>query len=1030
MKRLNIGNFLLWATAILFVALAVCFIFAGLSWATSYYVDNLVADTNVASATPDFITYNPVTFSTIGGTASVYKTVADINACTFTNSDNILFRKGQTFSGQLTSEGWVYHGHIGTPITFSSFGTGAAPIISGGNCCIRIDTSSYIVLDGLTASGSAAAWNGGFYVNACDNVTIRNCTALDSADPEADGIRILNSTNCTVDTCTVTNTGYNGIFVFGGVGHTGNIVKNCTVYDIPITGIDAVGLFGNRLNGVYIQDNECYDCKAGIYIGYVDNSEISGNNVHDNKGAGALGEPYGMGMMSCSTNLVFDNTFHDNNNKALDCYGDDGVVYGHSDGNKFYRNVFSDHTQAGAGDGMHFSSNDGLGVNNNEVYYNIMSGNLKGLSYDIEAGSTGNVAYNNTIYGNGIGLYLEHANPGVTWKNNLFSNNTTYDVSATSSSTPTHTYNSYYDSGAGNLVLWNGTTYTVANISTFEATCIKTDPLMTLPASGNFTLQGTSPCVNKGTAVGLVTDYVLATVPYGTYPDIGAYEYSASRSYYISTSTGSDSNSGLSEASPWLTIGKAYTERTYISPGDYVKLKAGEHWHEILNCHQPGSAGLPITYTSYGTGARPIITGADFFTDNTWTDDGGGVYHRTLTMADPGPMQAWYNGTPLLWAAADTTPPSGGYYFSTNVFYINAGTGAGSPPAANTVEYTFRINCAQMNDSYVTLNGLHFTKANETNILQYDHQVDYVVVNDCLSDYASKSGLLTRNDAAVNGDYWTITNSEFAWNGGPQAAVAPHGLYFQYGTGWYIANNYFHDNVTVGSLQSFGITAKDITNCIIEKNRFANQYGGAVELSQNSASVVGCSGNRISYNIATSCRRFLYSNDDGTHYNNTGNLAYNNSAYDVGYAGFDISKDGALSDLTLKNNIIRTSGTGMSIRVYYAAASLTASDYNDFGPDHADCIRYKGNLYASLAAFIAAYPAFDAHSTSADPLFVAAPTNLMLTSGSPCRNTGTDVSLTSDYVGATVPKEAVQDMGAYEYDPPVSTIGPLRIQIW
>ena len=33
---------------------------------TDYYVDSSVTDTNVASATPDFTTYNPATFETTG----------------------------------------------------------------------------------------------------------------------------------------------------------------------------------------------------------------------------------------------------------------------------------------------------------------------------------------------------------------------------------------------------------------------------------------------------------------------------------------------------------------------------------------------------------------------------------------------------------------------------------------------------------------------------------------------------------------------------------------------------------------------------------------------------------------------------------------------------------------------------------------------------------------------------------------------------------------------------------------------------
>jgi hypothetical protein len=97
------------------------------AWATTYYVDNLVADTHASSATPDFTTYNHATFETTGGTDSVFKTVADINAFTaLAAGDSVLFRRGQTWREKLTAPA---SGSSGSPIVFGAFGSGSAPIL-------------------------------------------------------------------------------------------------------------------------------------------------------------------------------------------------------------------------------------------------------------------------------------------------------------------------------------------------------------------------------------------------------------------------------------------------------------------------------------------------------------------------------------------------------------------------------------------------------------------------------------------------------------------------------------------------------------------------------------------------------------------------------------------------------------------------------------------------------------------------------------------------------------------------------------
>ena len=122
---------------------------------TTYYVDNTITDTHVASATPDCTNYDPIAFTCSGASASAYKTIADINAGSFNPDDQILFRKGQTWREQLTVPS---SGSAGHSITFGSFGSGSNPKIYG----------SSLVTGWSALAGSAPISSDGFEVGDTD----------------------------------------------------------------------------------------------------------------------------------------------------------------------------------------------------------------------------------------------------------------------------------------------------------------------------------------------------------------------------------------------------------------------------------------------------------------------------------------------------------------------------------------------------------------------------------------------------------------------------------------------------------------------------------------------------------------------------------------------------------------------------------------------------------------------------------------------------------------------------------------------
>jgi hypothetical protein len=76
--------------------------------------------------------------------------------------------------------------------------------------------------------------------------------------------------------------------------------------------------------------------------------------------------------------------------------------------------------------------------------------------------------------------------------------------------------------------------------------------------------------------------------------------------YFISSSQGSDENTGSLEA-PWKTLAKISS--TKLEPGDGVYFRKGDRFEGHFVVNGSGTDLEPITITSYGSGPKAIITG-------------------------------------------------------------------------------------------------------------------------------------------------------------------------------------------------------------------------------------------------------------------------------------------------------------------------------------------------------------------------------------------------------------------------------------
>src|SRR5579872_5567259 len=85
--------------------------------------------------------------------------------------------------------------------------------------------------------------------------------------------------------------------------------------------------------------------------------------------------------------------------------------------------------------------------------------------------------------------------------------------------------------------------------------------------------------------------------------------------YYVSSSGGSDGNSGTSPSSPWKTIVKVNSHG--LLAGDSVFLKSGDVFTEPLNLNYSGHSNAHIVFSTYGGTARAVFNGFHTLTGGT-----------------------------------------------------------------------------------------------------------------------------------------------------------------------------------------------------------------------------------------------------------------------------------------------------------------------------------------------------------------------------------------------------------------------------
>ena len=112
----------------------------------------------------------------------------------------------------------------------------------------------------------------------------------------------------------------------------------------------------------------------------------------------------------------------------------------------------------------------------------------------------------------------------------------------------------------------------------------------------------------------------------------------STHSYYLDSNTGDDAKSGRSPSSAWRTIEKLNS--IALAPGDTVYFQRGQIWRETLEPRNGGAPGRPVTFTAYGNGPPPIISGSDIV--KGWRPVNASIYRAHC----PKPNNVYVDGGP------------------------------------------------------------------------------------------------------------------------------------------------------------------------------------------------------------------------------------------------------------------------------------------------------------------------------------------------------------------------------------------------
>lgn len=527
---------------------------------------------------------------------------------------------------------------------------------------------------------------------------------------------------------------------------------------------------------------------------------------------------------------------------------------------------------------------------------------------------------------------------------------------------------------------------------------------------------------------------------------------STGTTYYVSSSTGSDQNSGTSESVPWKSLTKV--DATTFQPGDTILFKAGDAWTGQLWPKGSGSSGAPVQINAYGTGAKPRIAGAGAVADavKLWNQQYWEIRDLDVSNAAPatstpganlGDFRGIHvggdNGKPLDHFVVDSVYV---HDVTGEVNWIGGSTGDNKPGihwktgwdrSKNTGGIVFNTTVPDITAPPRTATAFHDVTIENSSV----HNTSFggIVLKQYTGDAPGAVSTGWGKRASATDPKFTpftrvtIQNNYITQNG---TAYGCDGIYLTDVQGGLVQNNlidrvgtsgielYTTDQVTVQHNETTGTVKKaggadfngidtDIatTNSVVQYNYIHNNGDGYLACA---CQALGYGSAVFRYNVLASNSRtaILLSNSPGDT-----TKVYNNTVYNTGASSLVIGSGGTN---TFNNNIFYTN---------VARAGMSTSSG----------VVYNNNLYGGNSPTV---PSGDTNAVIGDPRLsnpsaggtgteatgpdLNAGLNWKIAANSPAANAGITLANNGglDYAAATVP--IVPDIGAFQHTGPSSVV--------